>query len=172
MNSVLLHTCCAPCATYVHQWLKEGGFETTGYFFNPNIYPAEEREKRKKCLEYYGAMSNLPVIFVEKDFSLEAGDCEKCYEIRLRATAKYGKENKFDLFSTSLLVSPHQKHELIREVGLRVAQDEGVEFLYHDFRDGYYLSRELAARSNLYRQRYCGCSASLKAREVKYEQVN
>ncbi|MFA4967561.1 MAG: epoxyqueuosine reductase QueH [Candidatus Margulisiibacteriota bacterium] len=171
MNKVLLHTCCAPCTTYVFNWLKKHEFEVSGFFYNPNIYPDEEYEKRKKCMEYYGAISGLRTTYVEEDNKPEAGNCRSCYEIRLRRTAKYGKENGFKFFTTTLLISPYQKHEVIKEIALRVAGEEGIEFLNHDFRDGYYMSRELSIKYNLYRQKYCGCLESLKAREEKYEQV-
>ena len=171
MNKVLLHACCAPCTTYVYNWLKKNEFSVSGYFYNPNIYPDEEYEKRKKCMEYYCAISDLPMTYVEKDQKPEAGNCINCYEVRLRQTAKYGKANGFDFFATTLLISPYQQHELIIETGKRIAREEGIEFLAHDFRDEYHKSRELSIKYNLYRQKYCGCSESLKSREEKYEQV-
>jgi len=169
MKKLLLHTCCAPCATFVHEWLRQNAFEATGFFYNPNIYPEAEYDLRKKCLEQYQALSGLPVIYAENDERPEAGNCADCYERRLRKCARYGRAHQFDLFSTTLLISPYQKHELIKEIGARIAQEENIGFLYHDFRAGYHKGRELAKLYNLYRQKYCGCSASLK--EGKNEQA-
>jgi len=171
MSKILLHTCCAPCTTYINEWLKGSGFETAGFFYNQNIYPAEEYEKRKRCMEYYSAISSLDVTYVEEDSPPLPGNCEQCYETRLRKTAQFARHNGFELFTTTLLISPYQKHDIIRAIGSRIAEEEGVGFLYHDFREGYYKSRELSARYNLYRQKYCGCSASHKEREIKNEQV-
>jgi len=169
MKKLLLHACCAPCTTFVHEWLRQNGFAATGFFYNPNIYPEVEYERRKECMERYQFLSGLPVIYEENEERPEPGSCETCYELRLRSAARYGKANRFELFSTTLLISPYQKHELIKETGLRIAVEEGIQFLYHDFREGFYKSRELARKYNLYRQKYCGCSASLK--EDKDEQA-
>lgn len=171
MSKILLHTCCAPCTTYVNEWLKANGFAAHGFFYNPNIYPAMEYEMRKKGMEHYSAIANLSVDFVEDDQVHIAGNCSGCYEMRLRKTAEYAKHSGFELISTTLLISPYQKHDIIKEMGIRIAGDLGIGFLYHDFREGYYKSRELAMRYNLYRQKYCGCSTSLREREKKNEQV-
>ena len=171
MSKILLHTCCAPCTTYINEWLKGSGFLTAGFFYNQNIYPAAEYELRKRCMEYYSAISNLDVTYVEEDSPPLAGNCEHCYETRLRKTAQFAKHNGFELFTTTLLISPYQKHDMIKELGTRISEELGIGFLYHDFREGYYKSRELSTRYILYRQKYCGCSASHKERELKNEQV-
>jgi len=171
VKKVLLHTCCAPCTTYVHQWLKENNFFTTGFFYNPNIYPMEEYEKRKECMEHYSFILKLPALFIEEKIKPEAGNCQNCYETRLRKTARCARINDYDFFSTTLLVSPFQKHDLIRECGLRIAEEEKIEFFYHDLREHYHKGMEIAKKLDLYRQKFCGCQASLDARGIKYEQV-
>ncbi len=171
MKKLLLHACCAPCTTSVYRLLKEQELSITGYFYNPNIYPTAEYEMRKKCMEFYSAISGLPVIYIENDLAIKAGNCVECYETRLRAAARYGKKNGFDCFTTTLLISPFQKHDVIKETGEKISGEEGIGFFYHDFREGYYQSREISAKLNLYRQKYCGCSESQKARERKHEQA-
>jgi len=171
MTKILLHACCAPCATYVQEWLKQNDFAATGFFYNPNIYPWAEYEKRKKYMEYYSGIVDLPMTYIDNFLVPEAGRCDLCYENRLRRTAQYGKSKGFDSFSSTLLISPYQKHDLLKEIGEKVAGEEGIDFFYHDFREGYFKSRELAKRYNLYRQKYCGCSTSQKAREALYEQT-
>ena len=163
MTRLLLHTCCAPCTTYVHRWFKESEFEVEGFFYNPNIQPTEEYQKRRRCMEYYSALSGLIVTYIENDREHEPGNCYLCYENRFRHAAQFAKANRFDLFTTTLLVSPYQKHDLIREIGRKIEREEGIGFLYHDLREGYYKGVELAKRYNLYRQKYCGCLASLPA---------
>lgn len=171
MRKLLLHSCCAPCTTYPFEWLKENSFEPTGFFYNPNIFPDEEYGRRKKCLEDYAAIVSLPLVYIENGVRPVAGDCLNCYEARLRAAARYAVKNGFDCFSTTLLISPYQKHDMIRAVGDRIAKEEGTEFLYHDFREGYNRSRELSRKYNLYRQKYCACEVSFNARRVIHEQV-
>jgi hypothetical protein len=171
VKKVLLHACCAPCTTYVHQWLTENRFNPTGFFYNPNIYPIEEYEKRKECMEHYAFITKLPTLFIDEEIKPEAGNCLNCYETRLRMTARCGRINNYDCFSTSLLVSPYQKHDLIRECGTRIAEEEGIEFLYYDLRGDYHKGIEISRELNLYRQKFCGCSASLIERGIKYEQI-
>jgi predicted adenine nucleotide alpha hydrolase (AANH) superfamily ATPase len=98
-----------------------------GFFYNPNIYPKDEYEMRKKCMEYYCAISGLPMTYVENDDVLVAGDCVSCYEARLRATARFGRDNGFSSFTTTLLISPYQKHDIIKEMGGKIALEERSE---------------------------------------------
>lgn len=172
MARVLVHSCCAPCLTYVHQYLKQNAYDVTAFFYNPNIEPEREYEMRKKCMEYYSALSDIEVIYIEDEAALKGGECKKCYEVRLRAAATYAKKQGFDVFTTTLLISPFQKHELIRDVGSRIGEELGIEFLYHDFREGYYQSRAISQKLNLYRQKYCGCLKSLEDRIKEKEAAN
>ncbi|HOV79491.1 MAG TPA: epoxyqueuosine reductase QueH [Bacillota bacterium] len=170
---ILLHTCCGPCSIYPAEYLKGMGMDVTGFFFNPNIHPYTEFVKRKETLEKYAPEIGLKVIFdgsyLLEDFlrgvaGRETDRCRFCYEMRLDQTARAAREGKFDCFSTTLLVSPFQKHELIREVGLSAGEKHGVPFYCVDFRSGY---RGAAARSRelgMYRQKYCGCIYSEKDR--------
>ena len=171
MKKILLHTCCAPCTTKVNLDLVENGFDVTGFFYNPNIYPLEEYEMRRKCMEYYSAISNLPMYYIENDLEHEAGNCVFCYEMRLYKAAQFAKSNGFDSFSTTLLISPFQKHDVIKKIGLKTQEMLSIPFHYKDFRPHYYEGRALAQRYNLYRQKYCGCDVSLAQKEEKDEQV-
>lgn len=175
---MLLHTCCAPCSIHPVDVLRSGGMDVTGYFFNPNIHPYTEFLKRKETLEKYAAEIGMPVIF-EPGYNLEeflrgavykeSERCRVCYAMRLDQAARKAKAGGFDCFSTTLLVSPYQKHELIREIGRAAGDKHGVTFHYADFRPGY---REAAAQSRklgMYRQQYCGCIYSEKERYYKPE---
>lgn len=122
-------------------------------------------------MEHYAFVKKLPTLFIDDETKPEAGNCFNCYESRLRMTARCGRINNYDCFSTSLLVSPYQKHDLIRECGMRIAEEEGIEFLYYDLRKDYHKGIEISRELNLYRQKFCGCSASLIERGIKYEQV-
>lgn len=164
-EKVLLHTCCAPCTTQVHVALACDGFCVEGLFYNPNIYPREEYKKRKNAMEQYCKLLDFTVTFVESDKMLEPGNCLMCYEIRLFETAQIAKARGFEFFTTTLLISPFQKHDLIKEAAHDAARKTGVKFLYKDFRPDYNKGRELARMYNLYRQKHCGCSASVKLKE-------
>lgn len=167
MKKVLLHTCCAPCTTQVFADLNEEHFDLTGFFYNPNIFPKEEYDKRKKCMEDYSALINLQMVFIENDLEHKSGDCPFCYETRLLRTAQYAKGNGYDAFTTTLLVSPYQNHELIKKIGFQIEEEFGIIFAYRDFRPGYQKGRARAKEYNLYSQKYCGCASSLKTKEVK-----
>jgi len=184
MKKVLLHTCCGPCTTYVNKWLKENGFEIKGLFYNPNIRPQEEYERRFITMEYYATSVGLKVIYPHtKDFGVGVyepndlettlGDCENCYRVRLAKTAAFAKKLGYDSFSTTLLISPYQKHEVLKRVGEEVGKESGVEFLYRDFRDGYRASRQMLKEMKLYMQKYCGCGVDLIAQKEKvYAKAN
>lgn len=169
---LLLHICCGPCSIYPVQELRKD-MEVTGYFYNPNIHPYTEWRARKETLADYAAGIGLPVMiddrylledFIREVVYRETERCAFCYTMRLKQTAAMAREKNFDAVSTTLLVSPYQKHELIREIGESVAKEAGLQFVYRDFRQGY---REATARSRelgMYRQKYCGCIYSEKER--------
>lgn len=181
MKKLLLHTCCAPCLTYVQKQLtarfaynlpaRPAGGQLTTYFYNPNIYPEGEFVKRYFVLKDYARKIKLPLIFEFDNQKTKPGDCGSCYEARLLKTAEYAKNNKMDAFTTTLLISPYQKHELLKEIGRGIGDRVGIEFFYHDFRDGYSESRTMSSELGLYRQKYCGCRASLETRSKKHDQV-
>jgi len=170
---MLLHICCGPCSIYPVQYLREKGMDIHGYFYNPNIHPYTEFSRRKETLEKYAGDIGLNVIF-NNEYQLEeflqgvvhreAKRCQYCYFLRLDQAARVAKKGGFDSYSTTLLVSPYQKHDLIKEIGETIGDKYGVPFYYADFRSGY---REGANRSRelgMYRQQYCGCIYSEKER--------
>jgi predicted adenine nucleotide alpha hydrolase (AANH) superfamily ATPase len=166
MAKILIHICCAPCAIYPLKKLREKGDDVTGFWYNPNIYPEGEYQRRLKCLEAYAEREKVKIIYDEhkKQKSLfrdsKEERCLMCYQLRLERTASVSSEYGFDLFTTTLLISPYQKHELIRETGQKAGRKAGASFLYTDFRNGYREGSLQAREMNLYRQRYCGCAHS------------
>ena len=174
---LLLHTCCAPCSVYCIDSLREESIEPTVYWFNPNIHPYMEYKARRDCLKEYTKSINVEAIFEEDygldDFcknvvkSLETRCQDYCYPVRLEQTAKYAKENGFDTISTTLLVSPYQKHDIIKELGEKISKKYGIDFLYRDFRVGFRKGQEKAREKGLYMQKYCGCIFSEEDRYKK-----
>ena len=174
---LLMHTCCAPCSVYCIDKLREENIEPTLYWFNPNIHPYTEYKARRDCLKEYSKMMNLETIF-EEDYGLDEfcknvvddleGRCTKyCYPVRLEQTAKFAKENGFDTITTTLLVSPYQKHDEIHRLGDRIAKQYDLKFLYRDFRVGFRQGQAKARELGLYMQKYCGCIFSEEERYRK-----
>lgn len=163
-KSVLLHTCCAPCTTQVHFELMCQGYSVAGFFYNPNIYPEEEYQKRKDAMDRYSSIMDFSMVYVENDLEHKSGNCHVCYEIRLLRTAQFAKNRNFNCFTTTLLISPYQKHDLIKTIGEKISKHVGVEFLYMDLRQNFNKSRDLAVMYELYRQKYCGCLNSIKTK--------
>lgn len=177
-KKLLLHACCAPCSSYVVEFLKEY-FDITILFYNPNIYPKEEYELRLReeiklaehfnveliCGDYYPQEFFDEVKGYENE--PEGGErCLRCFRQRLLYTAKKAKELNFDYFTTSLTISPLKNAENLNKIGVEVGKQEGVEFLLSDFkkRGGYARSVELSNQLGFYRQNYCGCVYSKKIR--------
>ncbi|MDO4593764.1 MAG: epoxyqueuosine reductase QueH [Tissierellia bacterium] len=180
-KKLLLQVCCAPCSSQVLNELKDY-FDIDIYFYNPNIYPEEEYYKRSEVVKKLVLQMNIncKVIvaknnpnefysFVDtRSKDTEGGkSCYKCYELRLRQTAKFAKEHGYDFFTTSLSISPHKNSRWINEIGEKLEKEYEIRFLYSDFKkkDGYKKSIELSNKYNLYRQDYCGCVFSYKERE-------
>ena len=166
MASLLLHTCCAPCATYCIEHWQQRGLEVTAFWYNPNIHPFTEHQRRLQALQEFAQRTRIPLILSEgydviRYFQAvvghEAERCVYCFRLRLSMTALIAKLKSFDAFTTTLLISPYQKHQLLKEVGEEIAQKEGVNFLYEDLRSGYGESRRMSQELELYRQQYCGC---------------
>lgn len=181
MEKVLLHICCGPCATYPVPVLREQGYMVMGYFYNPNIHPYTEYIKRKESLEKLADQSELKVIYEEKYNPVEyfqnisyreSKRCLICYQMRLSQAAHIAKKGKFDFFTTTLLVSKYQKHNLIREVGEAIGEKYGVPFLYQDFREGFHQTVVRSKEMDLYRQQYCGCLYSELERYAPRDLVN
>ncbi len=163
---VLLHICCANCALYPVRILREEDHEITGLFFNPNIHPYEEFLRRQQALEALSKEMGFPVIFwdrypLEEFFRRvvfrEAQRCRLCYQWRLETTARVARRGGFEAFSTTLLFSKHQPHELVRQVGEAEAHGSSIGFLYRDFRSGWKEATLLSLEKGIYRQKYCGC---------------
>ncbi len=162
---ILAHLCCAPCSCYTVPKLRDAGHEVHGYFYNPNIHPYTEYMKRKEAMEQYAAAMDLPMNYGEyalddylrKVVYKENERCAECYRLRLRNTAYAARKGKFDAFTTTLLYSKYQKHELIKEIALSLANEYNLEFYYEDFRDGWKEGIDISREMQLYRQQYCGC---------------
>ena len=164
---LLKHTCCAPCSVYCIDSLREEGIEPTLYWFNPNIHPYMEYKARRDTLKEYAQSINVEAIF-EENYGLEEfcknviedlnNRCQNyCYRVRLEKTAKYAKENGYDAITTTLLVSPYQKHEILKKQAEEIAKKYGLNFLYRDFRVGFREGQAKARELGLYMQKYCGC---------------
>lgn len=173
---VLLHTCCAPCTIYPLKALRAGGYDPSGLFFNPNIHPFAEYQKRLDTMRDYAASSGMglevaegyPVEIYFRSVSFQESDrCRNCYRIRLEETARRASLGGFESFSTTMLYSRYQKHELIRELGHAIAQETGIRFLYMDFREGWQEGVDISKSLNMYRQKYCGCIYSERERFLK-----
>lgn len=174
-RKILMHMCCGPCSIYPLSQLKKE-FEVTGLLFNPNIHPFTEYKKRLETAEECAKNEGIEVIkFDEYDLEKflrnaafkEAERCNYCYTERLERAAKTAKENGLNAFTTTLLVSPYQKHEGIKKIGEEMAKKYGVSFYYEDFRVGYREGVEISRELEMYRQKYCGCIYSEKERYVK-----
>ena len=164
---ILLHTCCAPCSTYVIDKLRKDGYEDiTSYWYNINIHPYEEYRARLNALIDYTKMVDVPLI-IDDDYGIREftksvindidGRCRFCYVSRLAKTVKYAKENGYDAFTTTLLVSPYQNHEMIIEIAEELAKQYDIKFIYQDFREGYRIGQQMARDAGIYMQKYCGC---------------
>lgn len=169
---VLLHSCCAPCTTFPFFLLRAEGCSVDGVFLNPNVHPDAEREKRWEVYRQFGESERFPVrkldvpheewlSSVEADLS-RPGRCRRCYRTRLFPVAGLAREEGYDCFTTSLLLSIYQDHEGVREAGREASEAFGVPFIYRDFRVGYKRSREIARGRHMYMQKYCGCEFSAR----------
>ena len=171
---VLLHTCCGPCLIYPLKALEEEGHEITSFFYNPNIQPYQEYEKRLDALNQFLSPKSLELIkgyydvdrfFQEVVFNGRV-KCSRCYKLRLTQTAKIARRNNFDAYSTTLLASPHQNLNLVGRLGKTLEQKFRVSFLERDFRKGWNESVTMSKALGLYRQNYCGCVFSQRDRTL------
>lgn len=184
-KTLLLHSCCAPCSSYVLEYLSEY-FSITLFYYNPNIYPPEEYEKRvdeqENLIKEINRKIKNKVSFIEGKYDSdrfyemarglenvkEGGErCFKCYELRLREAALLAKQLKFDYFTTTLSISPMKNAHKLNEIGERLAAEYNIAHLTSDFKkkNGYKRSIELSKEYNLYRQDYCGCVFSARERQ-------
>ena len=176
---ILLHVCCGPCSIFPVQSLRSNDHEIQGFFFNPNIHPYKEFERRLDTLKTYAGQVNLPLEiddrYLLEDFLLQAmssenSRCEGCYEMRLTEAARKAKAIGSEAFTTTLLVSPYQNHEMIRAVGGKIGNQESIPFYYEDFRSGWQDGVKQSREREMYRQPYCGCIFSEKERYCKPKQ--
>ena len=184
---LLLHSCCAPCSSYVLEYLSEY-FEITVYYYNPNIFP--ENEYTKRILEQQMLIGEMktkhPISFLagnyDRDRFLEMAQglehlkeggerCFKCYELRLQEAARVAREGNFDYYTTTLSISPMKNAEKLNEIGIQVGERYGIAYLQSDFKkkNGYKRSIELSNEYGLYRQDYCGCEYSHRDRQREEE---
>lgn len=175
--NILLHICCAPCAIYPVEFLREEGHTVNGLFYNPNIHPYAEYLARLEALMTYAKREAFDVAAgeyeIEKYFqgvvdSEKVRDrCPVCWWMRLEKTAKRARERGFDAFTTTLLGSPYQDHEILRKLAEEISERTGAEFLYRDFRIGFRRAHQKAKAEGIYCQKYCGCLFSERERYLK-----
>ena len=184
---LLLHVCCGPCSSSVLERLASF-FEITIYYYNPNISPIDEYQKRveevKRLIKEFNFKN--PIHFMEGKYDNEKFEniakglenepeggarCTKCYYLRLHETAEVAKDNNFDYFTTTLSVSPYKNADKLNEIGRVLENKYNIHYLVSDFKkkDGYKRSIELSKEYNLYRQDYCGCIYSKRKRDERYE---
>ncbi len=177
MKKILLHSCCAVCMAYPAEKLISDGFEPVVYFYNPNIYPESEYQRRLnelvkycekiKCQYIIGEFENLKWYDSVKGLEQEPEKgkrCIKCFEFRLNRTAEAAKELGFSYFTTTLTVSPHKNSDAIFAVAKDIEQKYGLNFVYENFKksNGFLKTMQLAKENNFYRQQYCGCEYSIR----------
>ena len=187
-KKLLLHSCCAPCSTAVIERLKDD-YDITILYYNPNIYPEEEYLKRKqeeiKYIEILKNQNPATIIdFMDCDYDSESyyeavkglenereggARCAVCFKLRLDKTAEFAKENGYDIFGTTLTVSPHKNAEVINAIGHAIQEQKGIEYLVSNFKkqNGYKRSVDLAKENGLYRQNYCGCEFALRVQQIE-----
>lgn len=185
---ILLHSCCAPCSSYVITFLSDY-FDITILYYNPNIEPIEEYEKRKqeqiRLINSIQTKNKLDFLNCDYDNNIyndeikglenckEGGNrCHKCFKLRLEKTAKLAKEKKYDYFCSTLTVSPHKNAKIINEIGDNIGKKYNIKWLYSDFKknEGFKQSIELSKKYELYRQDYCGCKYSKRDREKEKQE--
>lgn len=170
---VLLHICCGPCALYPLSTLRSEGLEVTGWFFNHNIHPFQEYQRRRDAARLMAELEGLELLELD-EYRLEeflahvaadpAKRCGYCYGSRLDAVAAAARQQGFDAFSSSLFYSRYQNHDLMRQQAEKAAERHGVAFVYRDFRSGWQEGIRRSKELGLYRQQYCGCIYSEKER--------
>ena len=177
---LLLHICCAPCANRCIDVLREEGHDLTGFWYNPNIHPFTEYRMRRNTVQEYARLVNLP-LELRDEYALRpfiravaediGGRCVKCYSMRLFAAAQFAADQGYEGFTSSLFISPYQKHELLIQVAQEAADACGVQFVYRDFRPEFRAGQDRARELGLYMQKYCGCVFSEEERYRKPKQI-
>ncbi len=176
-NKIILHSCCAICSAYPIKMLQELGYEVVSYFYNPNIFPKNEYDKRfeshKKLCKHFG------IELIEGEYATETfynackgleqepekgARCDKCFELRLLETAKLAKNLGIKEFTTSIVISPHKNFAKLSSLGENIAKDLNLKFKAIDFKkqDGFLKTNQISKELELYRQNYCGCEFSIR----------
>ena len=176
-DKIVLHTCCAICSGYPVSFLQDTGYQVISYFYNPNIYPESEYQKRLEAErtlcshfgcqlieaeynpdEYYSSVSGL------EDEPEKGRRCDKCFELRLLKTAEFAKANGIKNFTTSIVISPHKNFAKLTAIGEKIAAEYGLNYAAIDFKkkDGFLKTNKISRELGLYRQNYCGCKFALR----------
>lgn len=174
---LLMHACCAPCSVYCIDTLRKENIEPTIFWYNPNIHPYMEYKARKDCLIEYTSKIDVKLEIIDEygldDFcknvsnDLNSRCTNYCYPIRLRKTFEFAKEHGYDTVTTTLLYSIYQNHDYIKFLCEKYSKEFGIEFLYRDFRYGFWEGHDKAKAEELYMQKYCGCIFSEEDRYLK-----
>lgn len=172
-EKIVLHACCAICSAYPLSMLKDSGYDVVVYFYNPNIHPSEEYQKRleaeRTLCKHFDCELIEPEYNPDEYYSFVKGfeneperglRCDKCFELRLQKTAEFAKSIEADAFTTSIVISPHKNFSKISQIGEKIAKDMGINYLAIDFKkkDGFLKTNRISKELDLYRQNYCGCS--------------
>jgi predicted adenine nucleotide alpha hydrolase (AANH) superfamily ATPase len=174
--NILLHVCCGPCSVYPLEFLRGQGHTVSGYFYNPNIHPYREFKRRIGALVEFSEKKEFQVQ-IDRNYGLteylrkvvfnENDRCALCYDMRLEQTAKYAAEQGADAFTSTLLYSKYQNHQLLINKSKALSQKYGIDFFYQDFREGWQQGIDESISMDLYRQPYCGCIYSEQERYDK-----
>lgn len=189
LRKLLMHCCCAPCFTYIENDIKLNGIlneegkkekvDLTACFYNPNIHPRVEYERRKNAFIKFCKIKECKNVIIDeynmKDYVRFVVEnvgkdkkykvrCEYCYYMRLKKVFEYAKENEFDVVATTLTISPYQNHTLIEKAGRRLEKEYGVKYLTTDYREHFREGQNMARELGIYMQKYCGCIFSFEER--------
>jgi predicted adenine nucleotide alpha hydrolase (AANH) superfamily ATPase len=165
-NSVLIHCCCAHCTAYTVKYWRSQGYELSAFWYNPNIHPFTEHRHRLEAMQSLAKELEFPLVINDSYDMIEYFNrvtghedqrCLYCFRLRLEKTAETALKQGFSAFTSSLFISPHQKHDLLLEIGRNIAVEKGIDFLDTDLRKHYSDSRSMTKPLGLYRQQYCGC---------------
>ncbi len=167
---MLLHVCCGPCAVYPGKVLKEKNIDFDAYFYNPNVHPLDEFNKRRDSALKWAEKENMKMI-ISDEYSEEPwmrmenqkrNRCHMCYDLRIKEVCSFAKQNGYTSVTSTLLVSPYQDHDHIIELFKKYSEKKNIDFFYHDFRTGFREGQNIAKEMDLYRQKYCGCLPSIQ----------
>lgn len=176
-KTIVLHACCAICSGYPVSYLKDAGYRVVVYFYNPNIYPLEEYNRRLEAERILCKAMNVelveaeyePAEFYHAAMGLEnepekGARCDRCFELRLRKTAEFAKHSGIQEFTTSIVISPHKNFNKLTEIGQKIAAEYDLNYQAIDFKkkDGFLKTNKISRELGLYRQNYCGCEFSIR----------